>query len=488
MIQNIDDTIYQKLNIKKEDLKIYNSSYNNVQNVEFLMVSIKDVKYIAVWGNGPIFDEFEGELQKSGLKLCPLAHNNRLVLNKYVDHTNPKAFGKNITTFGVGDRLGLATPGHIRTISKSMAKPILAQQSKRELDFTGRTYRDVLDDVSFAVFQEGYKGDFGADGDHLKVEADILDALHCGYTMITLDCSEKIGKGIDGLSPKEAASIYHNLPLALREHFEFKYLKNSFHINGYPINFTKEELIRNVLIYHEAISYITHIYKDYIVTAGRPIDFEISLDETESITSAYGHLLVASEIIDAGVNITSLAPRFVGDFQKGIDYIGNHEDFEKHLKIHAAIADFYGYKISIHSGSDKFSLYHLISLHTKGRLHIKTSGTSWLEALGTIAQCNPSLYRKIHKCALKHFEDAKKLYHVTTDLSNVLDIDTVDDQMLQEYLKDNNSRQLLHITYGYILQVPEIKTPFFETLHNYKQIYMHRLGQHIGNHLGLLGL
>ena len=488
MIKNLTDIICKKLNILNENFKTYPLSYNKVEDLELQMVVVNNTKYIAVKGKGLSFEAFEGDAIHNGLKLCPLIHTNRLLLNRFLDFTRPQAFGKDTPTFGAGDRLGLASPGHIKTISKSSAKPILAQQSKRELELTGRTYRDVLDSVSFAVFQEGYKDGFGADGDHLKQESDIIDALNCGYTMITLDCSEKIGKGIEDLTTSAIEEMYCAIPADTRERLENKYLSRTFKINGYQINYTEEELIKNILIYYEAISYIISIFRKHIASCGKEIDFEISIDETESTTSEYGHLFVASEIIDAGVKVTSMAPKFIGEFQKGIDYMGDIAAFEKQLEMHAAIADHFGYKLSIHSGSDKFSVFGLIGEYTKKRLHIKTSGTNWLEAVGTIAECNPYLYRQIHKCALKHFGEAKNFYHVSADISKVPDVDSVSDVSLKEYLVDNHSRQLLHITYGYILRDPEIKAAIYDTLNENEALYIHRLEMHIGRHLELVGL
>ena len=488
MIKDIVCRIYGKYNLLETNIKVYSNSYCDMGNTQLFMIRIGSKKYITVSGEGPIFEAFEGEFVEQSLKLCPLTHHNRLAINNYLAHTNPTAFGRNIPTFGVGDRLGIATPGHIKTFSKSTAKPILAQQSKRELELTGRTYRDVLDDVVFSVFQEGYKGGFGADGDHLKEEADVMDAIECGYTMITLDCSEKMGKGIDSLTIKDMENRYLKISQKTREYLENKYLNRIIKIGDNSIAYSKEELMKNVLIYYEAIQYVIYIYNKCLAKSKNPIDFEVSIDETESTTSEFGHHFVAREIIDAGVHLTSIAPRFAGEFQKGIDYIGDIKEFESHLKIHAAIADHFGYKLSIHSGSDKFSVFNLIGQYTKGRLHLKTSGTNWLEAVGTLAQCNYPLYRSVHKSALEYFQEARKFYHVTADLSKVPPIDSIEDDYLENYLKSEHARQLLHITYGFILREPKLKTAIYEYLSEHEELYISRLEKHIGRHLELIGL
>ena len=89
---------------------------------------------------------------------------------------------------------------------------MLAQQSMRELSLTGRNYKDVLDAASWAVFQEGYTSGFGADGDHLKKTEEVKMAIDCGYSMITLDCSEHINNSVPGLSREEVDRMYASIP------------------------------------------------------------------------------------------------------------------------------------------------------------------------------------------------------------------------------------------------------------------------------------
>src|SRR5699024_5981264 len=150
------------------EIKIYEESFTEENKAHLLMIKSRSQKYLLATGEGEIFDELDGEKIKSRAKVCPLTHENRLVLNRYFEYTIPMAFGSQIATIGLGDRLGLATPGHIDTVKGKKIKPILAQQSIRELTLSERTMVDMLDDVCFSVFQKGYKGGFGADGDHIK--------------------------------------------------------------------------------------------------------------------------------------------------------------------------------------------------------------------------------------------------------------------------------------------------------------------------------
>ncbi|HZG54920.1 tagaturonate epimerase family protein [Paenibacillus sp.] len=452
-------------------------------------------KLLAV-GGGALYNALEGaERTEEGVayKLCPLTHANRLALNEAFDYTRPRAIGTQTATIGLGDRLGLASPGHIQTTRGRDVRPILAQQSIRELTLTGRTYEDVLDAASYAVFQEGYKDGWGADGDHLKTTADIEYALRLGFSMLTLDASEHIDNAAGAANQDEIERRYESeLDAGYRSRLEAEYANQAFEIPGATLELSSDALKRYALVYGKAIAFMVDIYRKYIEPAGRPIDFEISIDETATPTDPAAHWFVASELKREGVEVYSMAPRFCGEFQKGIDYIGDLAQFEKELAVHAAICDYFGYKLSVHSGSDKFSVFPLVARYTKGRFHLKTAGTNWLEAVRAVARVNPSLYRRMHAYAAAHVEEALKYYHVSADFTKIKPLGEVSDAELPEYMNEDNARQLIHITYGILLTAKDengaslFKDEFYATLRANEDAYEAGLIAHIGKHLELL--
>lgn len=492
-------TIYSVIETLKNggaELKVYERSFTEHEGVRLVMIKQNGVKALLVEGTGALSEALDGEPVQGGsvpAKLCPLTHANRLTLNRFLPYTAPRAFGTQISTIGLGDRLGIASPGHIQTVSGKDIRPILAQQSIRELNLTGRNYKEVLDAACYAAFQEGYKDGFGADGDHLKVEADIEMALGLGFTMLTLDCSEHIDNSVEGLSEAEILAKYELVSADVRSRYESKYLNRTFEAAGTGFAFNAPTLAKNVLIYAKAIDYMEHVFNKYIQTAGREIDFEVSIDETLTPTDPASHFLIAEELYGRGVTLFSMAPRFCGEFQKGIDYIGDVARFEEELKIHAAIADHFGYKLSIHSGSDKFTVFPMIGVHTKGRFHLKTAGTNWLEAMRVVAKTNPNLYRRMHAYALEHFGEATAYYHVKADLNAIKPLDSVSDSELPDYLNEDDARQMLHITYGILLQAKDengaslFKDEFFRSMDDNEQAFTDALIAHIGKHVQLLG-
>lgn len=469
-------------------ISVYESSFEQKDGTNVIMAKAGTEKYLVAAGQGELFNSLTGDTVAGG-KVCGLTHENRIVLNKFFAYTVPQAFGTEIATMGLGDRLGVASPpGHIETTRNRKVKPILAQQSIRELTLLNRTMTDILDAASFAVFQEGYKDGYGADADHIKLEKDIEYALELGFSFITLDCSEQIRNDVE-----DAQKEYAGLPVDRKEYYNH-YLNKTFEVQGLNITFDDESLAKNVLVYGEAIDFMEHVYNEYISKAEKAIDFEISIDETETVTAPEAHFFVAEELRRRGVTVQSLAPRFCGEFQKGIDYIGDLEQFEKELHEHAEIAKYFGYKLSIHSGSDKFSVFPIIGKYTEGLLHIKTAGTNWLEAVRVIAVENPDLYRRMHVYAEDHFEETLKYYHVTPDLDSIAPLNETADADLPTYMDHDAARQLFHVTYGILLTAKNeagedlFRKEFFDTLLNNEDTYRQGLVKHIGRHLDLLGL
>ncbi|MCL2600928.1 MAG: tagaturonate epimerase family protein [Treponema sp.] len=466
-----------KVQVDGCEIEIFMAKGNSADGGDFLVVGKK-------------IPGFSGEELSCGRYKAPLSHDNADMLRKLFPFAAPSPVLRKDRSFGLGDRLGVATPGHIGLFRHYDAYPVFAQQSIRELNLTNRSYGDVLDAATFAVFREDFRKEWGADGDHLKTPEDVEYALGLGFTMITLDCSEHIKGDVT-----EA-----NAP-PLPEKYRAKYLGKQFDIGeGVILGFSEPELKAIAAIYGDAIGFAAGMYDRFLKDGKYNADFEISIDETATPTTPLQHYFVASELIDAGVSFATIAPRFCGEFQKGIDYSGDLAQFESEIKVHAVIARHFKYKLSIHSGSDKFSVFPSIGRECGGIFHVKTAGTNWLEAMCVIAQTDPALYREVHKYALEAFGEASKYYHVTTDLSKIPCVDSVSDTDLPKLFENNDARQLIHITYGLILGKKSrpgadgsgesfaFKDRLYQNWRKNEDAYALALKRHIGKHLDLLGV
>ncbi|MDY3196313.1 MAG: tagaturonate epimerase family protein [Paracholeplasma sp.] len=467
---------------------VYEKSINQVSDTWVFMQKKETVDELIAYGS--LSSKFEGKpfmvFGKPGV-IAPLSSHNANVLRELFSFTKPVPVLHQKRSFGLGDRLGLATEGHARVFEKYDAYPIFAQQSIRELNMTNRTYEDVLNSATFGVYKVGFKRGFGADGDHLKTKKDIEYALSLGFTMITLDASEHIRNDVNRMSKKEILNQD-----VLSDELKGRYLNQSFNVSDQTITFSEYELKRSVLVYLEAITFVEDIYNTFFRGKKNAPNFELSIDETETPTTPVEHYFVANELALRGIKVDTLAPRFCGEFQKGIDYIGDINQFEQELIIHVAIAEHFGYKLSIHSGSDKFSIFELIGKHTKGHFHVKTAGTNWLEAVRVVSMKDPGLYRELHAYALSMFKEATKFYHVTTNINNIPSLDSLKDEELPSLMNHEDARQLIHITYGFILNHKDsdgnfvFKDRLYLLWRQEMKTYNDRLESHIGKHLELL--
>lgn len=475
--------------------KVYPDSIHELDNSLFFLAIDKETKVLIVTGEAG--DRFNGEKENFDgikIKICPMDNENCNILRHLFDFTNP-SYNKNCKiSVGFGDRLGIASPGHIRLIKKFPVFPVLAQQSVRELNLTSRSFVDVVAAASWAVFQEGYTKGFGADGDHLKSHDEVKSALESGCTMITLDCSEYIRNDLQNMPESVIREQYALIDRDEKKRLETEYLGQTFSLrSGTKITFPEDDFYTIVLTYYKAIQFMEDIYIHIIAKTSTKIDFEISIDETLLPTSPAAHFFVAMELKKHKVNFMSMAPHFCGEFQKGIDYRGNLPQFESEYILHEEIAQEFGYKLSIHSGSDKLSVFPCIGRYSAS-YHLKTAGTNWLEAVRLIAEKKPNLYRRMHKFALEHFYEATKYYHVTTDLSKIPDTDKLDDSQLPSLMNLDDTRQMIHITYGLILQAKNpdgsslFYAEFYKTLFDFESYYYELLEKHLGRHLKYLGI
>jgi hypothetical protein len=391
------------------------------------------------------------------VRVGELDHDNAVALRDACNFANPRPLGLD-DSFGLGDRLGIAGPAHLRALRDSGFKVVLAQQSIRELERTERTPEEVMDAAVWAVIEEGWEEPWGADADHLKTEADIELMAGAGFTMFTIDPGDHVVDAADTVSLEDLqleasalpwADLEDSLASALR-----RYAGGAIQVGpDLELQPSNEEILRGWVKYGASLAHAARMYRHIAETMGsRPFEVEVSVDETAAVTTPFEHYLVASELRRLGVEWVGLAPRFVGDFEKGIDYRGDLEVFRTEYLKHLAIAEALGpYKISIHSGSDKFGVYRVIDKIGRGGVHVKTAGTSYLEALRTLASCEPELFREILDFSRSLYEHERRTYHVSAELERVPAASELDDDALPRLFDDDDTRQVLHVTFGRVL-------------------------------------
>ncbi len=422
------------------------------------------------------------------LTLCPTTGSNAAALRTALPFLAPRTLGLRKSA-GCGDRLGMATPGHIRAIRKSTMAPILAQQSMRENARTGRTPQQVMDDALWGVFQEGWREGFGSDADHLKTTGDIDVCAAAGFTFYTFDPGEYVDNSVNDASPEAVASMSERLPWASLETTAADLIRTladrQIDLGTFNLTIDRVSVLRAAAKYGRAVEHTVKMYRHLAQVMGvRPFELEMSVDETETVTSLAEHIYIAHELKRLGVSWVSLAPRYIGTFEKGVDYIGDVAQFRDSFARHMAVSRTFGpYKLSLHSGSDKFSIYPIASELAGELVHLKTAGTSYLEALRSIATLNPALFRRIAAFAVERYPVDRASYHVSADIRKMPDASSCPDHQLPQLLEDFHAREILHVTFGSVLQDDRFRGPFFETLRLNEENYYQLLERHFDRHL-----
>ena len=443
---------------------------------------------------------FDGAVASAGeqtLWLGPLSAQNAAWLRGRLPWLRPATQGLR-TTVGLGDRLGLATPGHLRAVRAAGGQlvPFPAQQSIREMTRTGRTPQQVMDDATWGVFAEGWRSGFGADADHLKTPEDIDRCLAAGYTFYTFDPGQYVDDTSVELSATALLARVRELPWEQLEDrptdLFARYLQGPLACEAsYTIKFDEQTLARAAVKYGRAVAHVVSLYR-YLARVGADKDWEveISVDETEWPTTPAEHLYIATELQRLGVNWVSLAPRFIGRFEKGVDYIGDLQAFEDDIAVHAALARTLGpYKISLHSGSDKFSIYEPAVRQTGGLVHLKTAGTSYLEALRTVAALDADLMRAIYAFARERYPEDRASYHVSAELERAPALASLTAETLPSLLEQFDAREILHVTFGSVLTARtdggqwRFYDQIMELLRTNSEVYATYLQTHFLRHL-----
>lgn len=437
-------------------------------------------------------EAFNGESTESlgqTVLIGPLDTQNAAALRARFDWLNPRPLGL-ATSAGMGDRLGLATPGHIRALRnvRGGIAPIFAQQSIREMSRTGRTPRQVMDSATWGMFAEGWTSGAGADADHLKTPEDIDACLAVGFTFFTIDPGAHVEDRAAVADLSTLRELAAALPAEVRPAAS-GLLNHKVNLEGLRLSFDEAVLLRAAVKYGRAAAHVARMYRHLASAAGaRPFELEVSVDETEQPTSHAEHYYIASELKRLGVRWVSLAPRYVGRFEKGVDYIGDLPAFEQDIAGHAAIARRLGpYKLSLHSGSDKFSIYPLVKQAAQGAVHLKTAGTSYLEALRTAAALDLDLFREIYEFARGRYETDRASYHVSASLDRAPRLDEVPDP--PALLDQFDAREILHVTFGSVLTEPlpggglRFYDRLMDLLRRHSEAYAENLKKHFTRHL-----
>ena len=363
----------------------------------------------------------------------PLDHKTAEFLRREFPWTAPSRVLSLRKTIGLGDRTSLAADAFFRVFKGKDAVPVPVQHSGRDETLTGFSFEEMLDAATFAAYREGYMEPWGADASHIQSFEQIETALAAGYTMISVDCAGLLDMG--GEPGEDVLELY---------------LGRTFSVEGMSITYDRMALDDCCRLLGQVLALAAEIYESYVRTGN--IDFVLSLEGMKTPTTPAQHYFLANELLRRGIVVQAIAPVFNGVFQQGQDYDGDTAQFEAELKIHSAIARAFGYKLCLNHMEDKTSLLQTVSQYTKGTLHLRTEGLSWIEAIRLIAQKDASLYKIVYSMAMTAWPMAQEYFHANAALQTLPEPGSVKDALLPTLFGRPALRSLISLTYPQLIR------------------------------------
>jgi hypothetical protein len=326
-------------------------------------------------------------------------------------------------TFGTGDRFAHQGQAQLRAVLSAREAGIdvhpVWNKSNREHSIIKSKPDDLRAEADAAVAALGFTGAYYVDADHIGLKT--VDAFIPASDFFTLDVADFTGKAADGAAVEAFLK-------AVRRYTGWLCIPGIER----PFDLTEKTVREAAGKFLLAVQEAGRIYRHVKERKG-PEGFitEVSVDETDTPQNPVELFLILAMIAQESIPVQTIAPKFTGRFNKGVDYVGNLAQFEKEFDEDLSVIGFaireFGLadtlKLSVHSGSDKFSIYpiinRLIKKHDAG-LHVKTAGTTWLEEVIGLAESGGEgleVVKDIYAQAHDHFSELVAPY------STVIDID-----------------------------------------------------------------
>jgi len=398
-------------------------------------------------------------------------------------------------SFGIGDRFSHQGKPQLAALIKAGQQGLditpVWNKSHREHTIIGTSHADTRKEADDAVAAYGWDGQYLVDADHIGLNN--VDEFIESSDFFTLDVADYIGKKAEETDVKSFVQKYK------------KYI-GTLAIDGIDetFNISEEQITAIADKSLTAVKQAGKIYR-HITEAKGADNFitEVSMDETDQPQTPVEMFFILAAIADEGIPAQTIAPKFTGRFNKGVDYVGDIKGFAKEFEEDLAVVAFavkeFGLpenlKLSVHSGSDKFSIYAPVADALKkfdAGLHIKTAGTTWLEELIGLAMGGGdglSIAKEVYSRALSRMDELCQPYATVIDidmakLPSAQEVDKWNGERFASALRHDQSckhyntglRQLLHVAYKV---AAEMGTRFYDALDKYEDVIAQNVTENI---------
>jgi tagaturonate epimerase len=325
-------------------------------------------------------------------------------------------------SIGVGDRFAHQAKAQLQACALAAEKGVSVipvwNKSNREHMIIGSDPAATRKAADEAVRALSWKEPYHVDADHINLQT--LERFTAPCDFFTIDVADLIGKPADEVSVNTFTDNHSELIGKLR-------------IPGVDRSFEADRdfVVQIANKYLASVQEAGRIYRDIEAKKGKGnFIAEVSMDETDTPQTPAELLIILAAIADERIPIQTIAPKFTGRFNKGVDYVGNlakfTEEFSDDVAVIAYAVQQYGLpqnlKLSVHSGSDKFSIYEPIRRAVKkfdAGVHLKTAGTTWLEELIGLAEAGGdglAIAKEIYSEAYGHREELCAPYAAVIDI------------------------------------------------------------------------
>jgi len=364
-------------------------------------------------------------------------------------------------SLGTGDRFGKEGVAQIAAFRKARENgldlTIVWNKSNREHVFIGTGPADQRAAAEAAVRAAQWDGPYHVDADHIGLQTVDRFTPYCDF--YTLDVADFIGRKPRDVDVNEFMQRHETLSDA----------------PDLPTRLDRESIREAAVRYLAATAQAGEIYRRIVALRGQD-DFitEVSLDETDTPQTPAELIVILAALADQGVPVQTIAPKFSGRFNKGVDYSGDLTRFMREFEEDVCVAKWApvalglppSLKLSVHSGSDKFSLYRgigaIIRRHGAG-LHLKTAGTTWLEEIVGLAESGGeglAIAKAVYRAAYEQFDQVTAPYLTVISIDRKAlpepgEVDGWDGAKLAACLRHDHSnpefrpamRQLVHVAF-----------------------------------------
>ena len=389
-------------------------------------------------------------------------------------------------SFGTGDRFGKEGRAQLEAIMEINRSGIpvvpVWNKSNREHTIIGSVPVGVKAEAARAVADSRYPGNFYIDADHINLET--VDKFIESSNFFTIDVAHFIGMKPDQDAVKDFAARYGKYLGAMTIPGIEKKLDVT---QGFLANLAENYLV--------AMDEVRKIY-NHICSVKDKANFiaEVSVDEAELVQGPLELFFILALLKENGVMVQTIAPKFSGLFAKGIDYIGNIKDFASEFEQDVAVIKHAAkelgmpenLKLSVHSGSDKFSIYPAIRAAIRkfdAGIHVKTAGTTWLEEVIGLAEAGHDgleIAKRIYRQSLLRYSELTGPYATVLSINQQLlppvsEVDKWNSRQFSEALTHDQKckgynphfRQLIHVGYKIAAEMGE---PFLAALDRHHEI------------------